>query len=217
MRFITTYSPQTSHKQKDALRRRVCERVLWGRGRRPVFGFWVTTPIRIFVRSRIPEETANAGAGAPAEAPTPDKKPHVAAHRLHVAPSQARSGKPGHPGEEGQHGRHVGQVAQEGNRRPPGQQKPPRSSAARFRVRTSARQEAKAGKGACGSVVYTTDPPRLRHTWDTPSVSVALPPLRCPSVRQRVASLFGWEFLGMGRSKFARPQAPAGGKARGVV
>jgi hypothetical protein len=84
-------------------------------------------------------------------------------------------------------------------------------------VRTSARQEAKAGKGACGSVVYTTDPPRLRHTWDTPSVSVALPPLRCPSVRQRVASLFGWEFLGMGRSKFARPQAPAGGKARGVV
>src|ERR1017187_1478055 len=42
--------------------------------------------------------------------------------------------------------------------------KPPRSGAARFRVRTSARQAAKAGKGTCGSVVYTTDAARLGHT-----------------------------------------------------
>ena len=41
----------------------------------------------------IPEETANTGASAPTEQPTLAKKPHVAAHRAHVAPSKATSGK----------------------------------------------------------------------------------------------------------------------------
>ena len=41
----------------------------------------------------IPAETASTEAGAPAETPTPAKKPRVATHRAHVAPSQARSGK----------------------------------------------------------------------------------------------------------------------------
>ncbi len=46
----------------------------------------------------IPEETANIGAGAPAEKqPTTAKKPRVAAHRAHVAPSKARSGKQATP------------------------------------------------------------------------------------------------------------------------
>ena len=45
----------------------------------------------------IPEKTANSQASAPAEAPKPVKKPHVAAHRAHVAPSQARSGKKATP------------------------------------------------------------------------------------------------------------------------
>ncbi len=45
----------------------------------------------------IPEETANTQANAPAEAPKPVKKAHVAAHRPHVAPSQARSGKQATP------------------------------------------------------------------------------------------------------------------------
>jgi hypothetical protein len=45
----------------------------------------------------IPAETANTDAGAQAEAPTPAKKPHVAAHRAHVAPSRARSGKQATP------------------------------------------------------------------------------------------------------------------------
>src|ERR1017187_7082581 len=40
-----------------------------------------------------PAETAHTGAGAPAEQPTPAKKPRSAAHRAQVAPSQARSGK----------------------------------------------------------------------------------------------------------------------------
>jgi len=39
-----------------------------------------------------PEETANVGATAPAEAPVPDKKPHVRAHGPHVAKSRARLG-----------------------------------------------------------------------------------------------------------------------------
>ena len=43
----------------------------------------------------IPEETANSEAGGPAEASTPAKKRRVAAHRAHVEPSQARSGKEG--------------------------------------------------------------------------------------------------------------------------
>ena len=41
----------------------------------------------------IPEETAKIEAGAPAEAPKPAKKPQSAAHRPHVAPSKAKSGK----------------------------------------------------------------------------------------------------------------------------
>ena len=45
----------------------------------------------------IPEETANTQATVPAEAPKPVKKPHVAAHRAHVSPSQARSGKKATP------------------------------------------------------------------------------------------------------------------------
>jgi hypothetical protein len=45
----------------------------------------------------IPEETANTQARAPAEAPTPAKKPRVAAHRAHVAPSKAKSGKKASP------------------------------------------------------------------------------------------------------------------------
>jgi hypothetical protein len=45
----------------------------------------------------IPAETAHTEAGAPAEQPTPAKKPRSAAHRAHVAPSQARSGKKATP------------------------------------------------------------------------------------------------------------------------
>jgi hypothetical protein len=70
----------------------------------------------------IPAETANTEAGAPAAHPSPAKKPRAAAQKAHVAPSKARSGNKGHPGEEGYQRREVGQVAQEGNRRPPGQQ-----------------------------------------------------------------------------------------------
>jgi hypothetical protein len=45
----------------------------------------------------IPAETVHTEAGAPAEAPTPAKKPRSAAHRAHVAPSQAKSGKKATP------------------------------------------------------------------------------------------------------------------------
>jgi hypothetical protein len=45
----------------------------------------------------IPAETANTQAAATAEQPTPAKKPHVAAHRAHVAPSKARSGNKATP------------------------------------------------------------------------------------------------------------------------
>jgi hypothetical protein len=45
----------------------------------------------------IPAEIANTQAGAPAEAPTPAKKPRSAAHRAHVAPSRAKSGKQATP------------------------------------------------------------------------------------------------------------------------
>jgi hypothetical protein len=41
----------------------------------------------------IPAETTNTGAGAPAEQPTPAKKPRSAAPKAHMAPSQAKSGK----------------------------------------------------------------------------------------------------------------------------
>ena len=52
----------------------------------------------------IPEETANTQASAPAEQPKPAKKPHVAAHRAHVAPSQARSGKKATPAKKANKG-----------------------------------------------------------------------------------------------------------------
>jgi hypothetical protein len=52
----------------------------------------------------IPAETAHTQAGAPAEQPTPAKKPHVAAHRPHVAPSQARSGKRATPAKKAHKG-----------------------------------------------------------------------------------------------------------------
>ena len=56
----------------------------------------------------IPAETANTEAGAPAEhlaeQPTPAKKLRVAAHRPHVAPSQARSGKKATPAKKANKG-----------------------------------------------------------------------------------------------------------------
>ena len=52
----------------------------------------------------IPAETAHTGAGAPAEQPTPAKKPRSAAHRAHVAPSQARSGKKATPAKKANKG-----------------------------------------------------------------------------------------------------------------
>ena len=45
----------------------------------------------------IPEETANTQASARAEEPAPAKKPRVAAHRAHVAPSKAKSGNKASP------------------------------------------------------------------------------------------------------------------------
>ncbi|MGO9013282.1 MAG: DUF3489 domain-containing protein [Bryobacteraceae bacterium] len=44
-----------------------------------------------------PAETANTGAGTRAEPPKPARKPRVAAHRAHVAPSRARSGHKASP------------------------------------------------------------------------------------------------------------------------
>jgi hypothetical protein len=69
----------------------------------------------------IPVETAHTGASAPAEAPQPAKS-RVSAHtgRTLRRPRPSRATRP--TGEEGQHRRGVGQVAQEGSRRPPGQQ-----------------------------------------------------------------------------------------------
>ena len=45
----------------------------------------------------IPAEKVNTEVCAPAEQPTPAKKPRSAAHRAHVAPSQAKSGKKATP------------------------------------------------------------------------------------------------------------------------
>jgi hypothetical protein len=45
----------------------------------------------------IPEETANTQASAPTEEVTAAKKPRVAAHRAHVAPPKAKSGKQASP------------------------------------------------------------------------------------------------------------------------
>ena len=63
----------------------------------------------------IPEETANTQATVPAEAPKPVKKPHVAAHRAHVAPSQARSGKKATPPKKA----HTGAVSAKSAQRAP--------------------------------------------------------------------------------------------------
>ncbi len=52
----------------------------------------------------IPAETANTQAGVPAEQPTPDKKPRSAAHRAHVAPSKAKSGKQATPAKKANKG-----------------------------------------------------------------------------------------------------------------
>ena len=41
----------------------------------------------------IPEETPSTQAGAPTEQPRPAQKPRSAAHKAHVAPSRAKSGK----------------------------------------------------------------------------------------------------------------------------
>ena len=52
----------------------------------------------------IPAETANTEAGAAAEEPTPAKKPRVAAHRAHVAPSRAKSGTKATPAKKANKG-----------------------------------------------------------------------------------------------------------------
>ena len=52
----------------------------------------------------IPAETAHPQAGAPAEVPAPAKKPRSAAHRAHVAPSQAKSGKQATPAKKANKG-----------------------------------------------------------------------------------------------------------------
>ena len=52
----------------------------------------------------IPAETAHTGAVAPAEQPTPAKKPRSAAHRAHVAVSRARSGKKASPAKKANKG-----------------------------------------------------------------------------------------------------------------
>jgi len=49
-------------------------------------------------------ETAHADAGAPAEAPKPATKARVAAHRAHVAPSKAKSGKKAAPAKKANKG-----------------------------------------------------------------------------------------------------------------
>ena len=53
----------------------------------------------------IPAETANTEAAATAEQPKPAKKPRAAAHRAHVAPSKAKSGKKASPARKATKGR----------------------------------------------------------------------------------------------------------------
>jgi hypothetical protein len=53
----------------------------------------------------IAEETAKTEASAPAGEPTQGKKPHVGAHRLHVASSQGKSGKKATPAKKANKGR----------------------------------------------------------------------------------------------------------------
>ena len=52
----------------------------------------------------IPVGTANTEAGAPAEQPTPAKKPQAAAHRAHVAPSKAKSSTKASPAKKASKG-----------------------------------------------------------------------------------------------------------------
>ena len=52
----------------------------------------------------IPAETAHTEAGAPAEQPTPAKKPRSAAQKAHVAVSRARSGKKATPAKKSNKG-----------------------------------------------------------------------------------------------------------------
>jgi hypothetical protein len=53
----------------------------------------------------IPTETVNSEAAATAEQPKPAKKPRAAAHRAHVAPSKAKSGKKASPAKKATKGR----------------------------------------------------------------------------------------------------------------
>jgi hypothetical protein len=53
----------------------------------------------------IPAETANTEAAATAEQPKPAKKPRVAAHRAHVAPSKAKSAYKASPPKKATKGR----------------------------------------------------------------------------------------------------------------
>ena len=52
----------------------------------------------------IPEETAHTEAGAPAEQPTPAKKPRSAAQKAHVAVSRAKSGEKASPAKKANKG-----------------------------------------------------------------------------------------------------------------
>ena len=64
-----------------------------------------------------PDDKANVAAMAPAEAPVPDKKPHVRTRRPHVAPSRrSRARRP--PGKKTLGCPRVGEVGQEGHRNP---------------------------------------------------------------------------------------------------
>jgi hypothetical protein len=53
----------------------------------------------------IPEETTRTGQIAPAEEPKAAKKPRSAAHRPHVAPTKAKSGKKASPAKKANKGR----------------------------------------------------------------------------------------------------------------
>jgi len=54
--------------------------------------------------NRIPEETANPWAGAPVSEPKPARRPRVAAHRAHVAPTRASSGHKARPAKKANKG-----------------------------------------------------------------------------------------------------------------
>jgi hypothetical protein len=71
---------------------------------RVIHGIAVITAKGERTMNGIPAETANTQAAATAEQPTPAKKPHVAAHRAHVAPSKARSGNKATPAKKANKG-----------------------------------------------------------------------------------------------------------------